>query len=68
VSPNFSSFSKLVPPRGALIAELLDKNSSHCPVAASLTDADRATLLSIKQEIESVEATGLANRHFGDID
>jgi len=35
---------------------LMSKNGSDCPVAASLTDADRATLLSIKQEITSVAA------------
>jgi len=44
-----------------LIAELLNKNSSDCPVAASLTDADRTTLLSIRQEIKSAEELGLAN-------
>jgi pentapeptide repeat protein len=37
-----------------LIAELLSKDSSSCPLAASLTDADRATLLRIKQEITPV--------------
>jgi hypothetical protein len=37
-----------------LIAELLSKDSSSCPLAESLTDADRATLLRIKQEITSV--------------
>ena len=44
-----------------LIAELLTKNSSDCPVAASLTDADRTTLLSIRQEIKSLEEPSLAN-------
>jgi hypothetical protein len=47
---------------GALIAELLNKDSRDCPVAKSLTDADRATLLNIKQEIiRSAEEPGLAN-------
>jgi hypothetical protein len=37
-----------------LIAELLSGDSSGCPLAESLTDADRATLLRIKQKITSV--------------
>jgi uncharacterized protein YjbI with pentapeptide repeats len=41
-----------------LIAELLSKDSSDCPVAVSLTDADRAMLQSIKQEITSIEKPG----------
>ena len=41
-----------------LISGLLSKNSSDCPVAASLTDADRAALLSIKQEITSIGKPG----------
>jgi len=36
-----------------LIDDLMDKNSKDCPVAAALTDADRATLLSVKQPIEA---------------
>jgi uncharacterized protein YjbI with pentapeptide repeats len=35
-----------------LIDDLTDKDSKGCPVAAALTDADRAKLLQIKQEIE----------------
>jgi hypothetical protein len=42
-----------------LIEKLLKKDTSDCPVAASLTDADRATLLSIKQEISSATVPGL---------
>jgi hypothetical protein len=41
-----------------LIAKLLSKDSSDCPVAASLTDADRAALQRIKQGITSVENPG----------
>jgi hypothetical protein len=36
-----------------LIDDLMNKESKDCPVAAALTDADRATLLHIKQEIEA---------------
>jgi hypothetical protein len=35
-----------------LIDDLTDKASKDCPVAAALTDADRAKLLQIKQGIE----------------
>jgi uncharacterized protein YjbI with pentapeptide repeats len=35
-----------------LIGDLASKDSKDCPVAASLTDADRAKLLSIKQATE----------------
>ena len=45
-----------------LIAELLSKDSSSCPLAASLTDADRATLLRIKQEITSVAYAPLVTK------
>ena len=41
-----------------LIAELLRKDGSDCPFAGSLTDADLATLLNIKQKITSVEKLG----------
>jgi hypothetical protein len=46
----------------ALIDDLLNKDSADCPVAAALTDADRANLLQIKQEIEAapIPASGLA--------
>jgi uncharacterized protein YjbI with pentapeptide repeats len=37
-----------------LIDDLMDKDSKECPVAAALTDADRAHLLQIKQAIEAV--------------
>jgi hypothetical protein len=36
----------------SLIDDLTDKASKDCPVAAALTDADRAKLLEIKQGIE----------------
>jgi hypothetical protein len=36
----------------SLIDDLTDKASKDCPVAAALTDADRAKLLQIKQGIE----------------
>jgi hypothetical protein len=49
------------PAARGLIAELLNKTSSDCPDAASLTDADRTTLLSLKQEIKPLEETGLTN-------
>jgi uncharacterized protein YjbI with pentapeptide repeats len=49
------------PAANALIAKLLSKNSSDCPVAASLTDADRATLLIIKQDITPLEEPDLKN-------
>jgi len=35
-----------------LISDLMDKGSKDCPVAAALSDADRAKLLQIKQKIE----------------
>ena len=54
----FGPLRQAGPAARGLIAELLSKDSSDCPVAASLTDADRATLLSIKQEITSVEEPG----------
>ncbi|PZA13287.1 hypothetical protein DNX69_02605 [Rhodopseudomonas palustris] len=57
----FGQLQRAGPAARALIAELLNKNSADCPVAASLTDADRSTLLSIKQEIESAEVPSLAN-------
>jgi uncharacterized protein YjbI with pentapeptide repeats len=44
-----------------LITKLLNKNSGDCPVSASLTDADRATLLRIQQEITPLEEPGLTN-------
>jgi uncharacterized protein YjbI with pentapeptide repeats len=50
------------PAASNLIEKLLNKSSSDCPVAASLTDADRATLLSIQQEIVPVEEPGLTNQ------
>jgi len=36
-----------------LIDGLTNKDSKDCPVAAALTDADRARLLQIKQAIEA---------------
>jgi uncharacterized protein YjbI with pentapeptide repeats len=36
-----------------LIDDLMNKDSKDCPVAAALTDADRAKLLQIKQRIEA---------------
>ena len=47
----------------ALITELLKKKSSDCPVVASLTDSDRATLLSIQQDINSLQELGLGSPH-----
>ena len=46
--------SRLQSPGAAisLIDDLTDKASKDCPVAAALTDADRAKLLQIKQGIE----------------
>jgi uncharacterized protein YjbI with pentapeptide repeats len=40
-----------------LVSVLTNKDSKDCPVAAALTDADRATLLMIKQGIEVDNAT-----------
>ena len=39
-----------------LIDDLMDKNSKDCPVAAALTDADRAKLMQIKQAIQEDQA------------
>jgi Pentapeptide repeats (8 copies) len=47
--------------RGAaidLISNLTNKESKDCPVAAALTDADRAKLLQIKQQIEAAKTPG----------
>ena len=52
-SDKFDQLHKAGPAAGALIAELLNKNSRNCPVAASLTDADRAKLLQIQQAISA---------------
>ena len=41
-----------------LIGDLLNKNSTDCPVAASLTDDDRAKLLLTKQSIEATSSPG----------
>ena len=41
-----------------LMAEFLGKDSNGCPVAASLTDADRAPLLKIKQENSVGDSAG----------
>jgi uncharacterized protein YjbI with pentapeptide repeats len=49
------------PAASALITELLKEKSSDCPVVASLTDSDRATLLSIQQDINSLQELGLEN-------
>jgi hypothetical protein len=57
----FGQLRRAGPAAGDLITELLNKNSYDCPVAASLTDADRATLLRIKQQIKSDEEPDLAN-------
>jgi hypothetical protein len=57
----FGQLQQAGPDASDLIAELLNKNSSDCPVAASLTDADRATLLSIQQDINSLQELGLEN-------
>jgi uncharacterized protein YjbI with pentapeptide repeats len=40
-----------------LIKDLTKKDNKDCPVAASLTDADRAKLQQIKQDIEEAKAT-----------
>jgi uncharacterized protein YjbI with pentapeptide repeats len=61
---NVAQFGQLQhagPPARALIKKLLNKKSSDCPVAASLTDADRATLLSIQQYINSLQELRLEN-------
>jgi hypothetical protein len=58
----FGQLQQAGPAASNLITKLLNKNSSDCPVAASLTDADRATLLSIQQEIKSLEEPGLTNQ------
>lgn len=59
-NPEFGQLRKAGPAARNLISELLNKNSSGCPVAASLTNADRTMLLSIRQQIES-EEPGLTN-------
>jgi hypothetical protein len=41
----------------SLIDTLIDKDSKDCPVAATLTDADRAKLVEIKRRIAADEAT-----------
>jgi hypothetical protein len=40
------------PAASGLIDGLLNKDSTNCPVAAEVTDAERAKLLQIKQEAE----------------
>jgi uncharacterized protein YjbI with pentapeptide repeats len=64
VAKKFNQLQKAGPAARDLIAELLNKNSSDCSVAASLTDADRATLLRIQQDIENMalEELGLENK------
>ncbi len=42
-----------------LIDDLTNKDSKDCPVAASLTGADRANLLQIKQAIEAAKKPGI---------
>jgi uncharacterized protein YjbI with pentapeptide repeats len=58
VSKSGQQLQRAGPAASGLIEKLLSKNSNDCPVAASLTDADRATLLRIKQEIPSVTVPG----------
>ena len=58
----FGQLQQAGPAARDLIAKLLTKSSSDCPVAASLTDADRATLLRIQQQITSFEEQDLENR------
>lgn len=57
----FGQLQNAGPAARDLISELLNKNSSVCPVAASLTDADRTTLLSIRQEIKLLEESSSTN-------
>jgi hypothetical protein len=38
-----------------MIDDLMNKDSKDCPVAASLTDADRAKLLQIKRDAEKAD-------------
>ena len=38
-----------------LMDDLMNKDSKACPVAASLTDADRATLLQVKRDTEKAD-------------
>jgi uncharacterized protein YjbI with pentapeptide repeats len=61
VSPKFGQLQQAGSDARGLIAKLLNKNSSDCPVAASLTGEDRETLFGIKQEIESAEEPTLPN-------
>ena len=42
----------ILPAAPDLIHDLTNKDSRDCPVGAALTDADRANLLEIKQNIE----------------
>jgi uncharacterized protein YjbI with pentapeptide repeats len=57
----FDQLHKAGPDALGLIADLLNKNSSDCPVAASLTEADRAKLIGIQQDIKSLPKLGLTN-------
>jgi hypothetical protein len=41
-----------------LIDDLTNKDSKDCPVAAVLTDVDRAKLLQLKQSIEAAKTSG----------
>ena len=41
-----------------LIDNITNKDSTDCPVATALTDADRAKLLQIKQQIEAAKKPG----------